>query len=337
MRLVQNVFGREKGSADKLEPVGSDASPDKELVKFSSQVSLGYPTSDVFDVKEGVDGHAGHNVKVGFMGLAGVNGALPSYYSEFILQRQRAKDTAMRDFYDLFNHRAISLFYRAWQKYRLPQSYESYQVHGQGKRVDPITNSLLALVGRRITSSDTLDSIRDAEKLLFYGGVYASSQNSPIALAKLLTDCFKVPVEIEQFVGEWGELYEDDYVVLGSSKGRNGQNNQLGVNSIIGKRVYCVESRVRIVIGPLDNDEFQTIKPGSAGLHALCEFARQYMGPNIHFDLKMVLDARATTCARLEGKGVKPSNLGWDTWLINPKKAPVAGAVTEIHLPSQGL
>ncbi len=338
VRLIQNVFGREPAGANKLEPVGSDASPDKELLKFSSQISMGYATSDVVSISDKREGDApGHAMRVGFMGVAGVNGALPSYYTEFMQQRQRAKDTAMREFYDLFNHRAVSLFYRAWQKHRLPFSYENHQVHGRVNRVDPITNALLALVGRRVTPTDTAATIREAEKLLFYSGVYASSQKSPVALAKLLSDCFEVPVDIDQFVGEWGELYEDDYVVLGDAKGRTGQNNQLGVNAIIGKRVYCVESRIRIIIGPLNRAEFERIKPGSKQLHALCDFAREYVGPNIKFDLRMLLDARATVPARLAGKGAPPSNLGWNTWLQDKDTVAEAGAVTEMNLPSHGL
>jgi len=338
VRLIQNVFGRDKSEATILEPVGSDALPDRELVKFSSPLSMAYSSSDVIDIADDKNITAvGHKIKVGFMGVAGVNGALPAYYTEFMLQRQRAKDSAMRDFYDLFNHRAISLFYRAWQKHRLPFNYEAHKVHGKPNSVDPITNALLALVGRRATSTDTQDTISSAENILFFGGVYASSQRSPVALAELLADCFRVPVNIEQFVGEWGDLYEDDVVVLGNGDGRTGQNNRLGFSAILGKRVYCVESRFRIVIGPLNKEEFELIKPGSEGLHALCEFSRGYIGPNVKFDLKMKLDFSAASCARLKGAGTKPSNLGWNTWLISGSQAPDEGRLTEIHLPSQGL
>ncbi|MFC1751342.1 type VI secretion system baseplate subunit TssG [Pseudomonadota bacterium] len=336
VRLIQNVFGQKTGQTAPLEAVGSDASHSRELIQFSAPPSMAYSTSDVVDISSG-DAESGHDMKVGFIGMAGVSGALPSHYTEFLLQRQRAKDTAMRDFYDLFNHRAISLFFRAWKKHRLPHSYEAHKVHGKPDSVDPITNALLALVGHRVTPSDTSDSISRAERLLFFGGVYASSQRSPGTLSALLSEYFSVPVSIEQFVGEWGDLHRDDWMVLGSGDNLNGKNNQLGVNAIIGSRVYCVESRFRIVIGALNSDEFEKIKPGSKGLHALCELARGYVGPNVAFDLKMKLDFSAASSTRLKGPGAEPSNLGWNTWLISPDHLPQKGEITEVHLPSTGL
>ena len=44
------------------------------------------------------------------------------------------KDYALRDFLDIFNHRALSLFYRAWQKYRFPFAYEDLAIRQSGAR-----------------------------------------------------------------------------------------------------------------------------------------------------------------------------------------------------------
>ena len=48
---------------------------------------------------------------------------LPYCYTELILERLREKDTSFASFLDIFNHRMISLFYRAWEKYRFPVTY----------------------------------------------------------------------------------------------------------------------------------------------------------------------------------------------------------------------
>jgi type VI secretion system protein ImpH len=138
-------------------------------------------------------------------------------------------------------------------------------------------------------------------------------------------------------VGEWSELYDDDRVALGGCDGKMGQNNALGVNTLIGSRVYCVESRFRIVIGPLTKIEFERIKPGSSELHDLCEFARGYVGPNVKFDLKIILDMSAASRARLSGPDSQLSNLGWNTWLMGKAYASEKSRITEIHVPSQGL
>ena len=61
---------------------------------------------------------------VSFLGLTGPSGALPHHYTTLLLRRARQGLFASREFLDLFNHRAASLFHRAWEKYRLAAAYE---------------------------------------------------------------------------------------------------------------------------------------------------------------------------------------------------------------------
>jgi hypothetical protein len=62
------------------------------------------------------------------------------YYTELLRERLRARDQTAASFFDLFNHRIISLFYQAWEKYRFPIAYE------RGDR-DPFSHHLLDLIG----------------------------------------------------------------------------------------------------------------------------------------------------------------------------------------------
>src|SRR6266498_4733090 len=105
-------------------PVGCDSIPAKEVVRFHSLLSLTFPPSAVHDVVPSDDGASPAQMTVAFMGLTGLLGVLPRHYTELLLERMRHKDQTLRDFLDLFNHRLISLFYRAWEKYRLPMAYE---------------------------------------------------------------------------------------------------------------------------------------------------------------------------------------------------------------------
>ena len=112
-------------------PVGRDGEPGREIVRFRTHQSLTFPTSEI--ERLGPHGPARRTTPeaehrpaedappemfVNFMGLTGPNGVLPRHYTQLVLQQMRDGADTVADFFDLFNHRLISLFYRAWEKYR---------------------------------------------------------------------------------------------------------------------------------------------------------------------------------------------------------------------------
>src|SRR5216683_1495510 len=134
-------------------PLGEDQAPHQEAMRFHVLASQSFPAAAVSQVKwpeeqeqEKNDPLPNPEMVVTFMGLTGSQGVLPRHYTTLLMQRLRNKDFALRDFLDLFNHRVISLFYRAWEKYRLPFIYEKYRLDDAG-RLDPCTRSLYSLVG----------------------------------------------------------------------------------------------------------------------------------------------------------------------------------------------
>ena len=117
VRVLERVFPHRHA-------VGRDANPVQEVVRFRSRLSLAFPPSAIHGVTEVDGGDRPVEMTVAFMGLTGPSGVLPRHYTELLLERTRRKDNTLRDFLDLFNHRVISLFYRAWEKYRFPIGYE---------------------------------------------------------------------------------------------------------------------------------------------------------------------------------------------------------------------
>src|SRR6202012_4572062 len=102
--------------------------------RFGAHISLGFPASQIQDLLRPKNPDDPSRMIVTFMGLVGPSSALPRYYTEMILERARKKDFTLRDFFDLFNHRLISLFYRAWEKYRVLSAYERAEVRGKQVR-----------------------------------------------------------------------------------------------------------------------------------------------------------------------------------------------------------
>src|ERR1043165_7020806 len=85
VRLLTRLHGER-------EPVGGDGPPSREVVRFRSHVSLGFPPSEIHDLTEHPDGQGTPTMTVAFMGLTGTAGVLPRHYTEHLLERMKAKD-----------------------------------------------------------------------------------------------------------------------------------------------------------------------------------------------------------------------------------------------------
>ena len=80
-------------------------------------------------------------MKVQFMGICCSISVLPAPYTEYLLALLRDKNTCDgASFFDIFNHRMISLFYRGWEKYRFFVGFE------RGAK-DPLSPRLMDLLG----------------------------------------------------------------------------------------------------------------------------------------------------------------------------------------------
>ena len=140
-------------------------------------------------------------MRVNFLGLVGPLGVLPIYYTELVANRLQARDYTLRDFLDIFHHRLISLFYRAWQKYRYMVPYEQ----GEG---DQFSQYLLDIAGLGTPGLQNRQTVTDIS-LLYYTGLIAQQPRSASALEQIIADYFRMPVQVEQFLGAWYRLSED--------------------------------------------------------------------------------------------------------------------------------
>jgi type VI secretion system protein ImpH len=297
-RFFQAVRVLERLYPDR-EPIGTTTHPSREVARFGSHITLSFPASEIQKVTAPDEENAQAKVYVNFMGLAGPSGVLPTCYTEFLLERQIHKDFTLRDFLDLFNHRMISLFYRAWEKYRFPVAYE--------RGSDAFTSYLKNLVGmgtrglqRRLPFDDQI--------LLLYGGLFMQRPHSASGLEGILEGYFDATVRILQFCGRWIRLDEENQTRLGM------QNHQLGYNAICGSRVWDRQSKFRICIGPLSLRAFERFLPGGPDYEPLMQLARLYAGFELDFDVQLVLKAEEVPACRLQSAG-QGARLGWSSWL----------------------
>ncbi|WEY42469.1 type VI secretion system baseplate subunit TssG [Paraburkholderia sp. SUR17] len=238
-----------------------------------------------------------------FFGLLGGQGALPLHYTEQIVSREQLKrDRAAREFFDIFGNRATALFYAAWKKYRLPFHYEL----DRDERYLPL---LLALAG--VGDGGTRESLQTGNGALFdeaIAGYALPARHRPVSAAYLqrtLSDYFKVPVRVDQFVGKWYDVPRDQLTVLGEI------NATLGASALAGERVWQRDMRARLVIGPLSKADYESFLPGFDCAIALERMLTLLAGVTLEYEVSLVLRRTEVGPSQLGGG----ARLGWDAFL----------------------
>jgi len=288
-----------------LEPerelVGGFSTPRREIARFGANTDYAFPASQIAGLEWPEDSPP--FLRVNFMGLMGPQGLLPLYYSALIRERVRARDTALRDFLDVFNHRAISLFYQAWEKYRFSVAYE------RGEE-DRFSQHLLDLIGMGTSGLRRRQPVPD-EALLFYTGLLSPLARSAAGLRQMLEDYFEVPVEVEQFVGAWHALSVDSQCRFSES---GTYSEQLGVGAVVGDEVWDQQSGVRIRLGPLSLNQYLEFLPDGAAYASLRVLTRFFAGDTIDFEVQLVLKREEAPPCKLGEEGAAMPRLGWLTW-----------------------
>jgi len=297
--------------------VGHFTPPMTEFARFSAYLSLGFPGSEIIRIqKENAGKGSRWHVTVGFMGLTGSTGVLPFHYTEILFQRLKMRDESLRDFLDLFNHRIVSLFFQAGVKYRLPLAYERQKLIQQRReRLDSHTHAILSLLG--LGTDHLLDQLKlNHESLVFFAGLLSQRTRPANSLRQLLAYYFDVPVEVQEFIGEWHDLIEDVRSRLPYPGNPMGQNACLGKSAILGGKGWFAQGKIRVLIGPLNAEQFQRFAPGTTTLRQLNEIVKLYSGSEL--DTEYVLRvARRHIPRRIQLRQESPPTIGWDTWLAS--------------------
>jgi type VI secretion system protein ImpH len=296
VRLLELIYVDRK-------PVGRQASPNEEVVRFRTHLSLSFPPSAIQDLEHAPASDGPARLTAAFMGLTGPLGVLPRHYTELLLERARQHDGTLRDFLDLFDHRMISLFHRAWEKYRFHVAYEHTIKSGGG--YDPFSLHLFDLIGMGTKGLRGRLEFGD-EALLFYAGLLGQHPRSASAIGNVLSDYFAMPVAVAQFVGQWLEITEENRTKLGDA------NNTLGLSAVAGTQIWDQQAKFKLRVGPLQYLDFKRLLPGGDAYRPFVQLARFCAGQEYDFDLQLVLKAPEVPGCRL---GDQEARLGFSSWL----------------------
>ena len=292
--------------------------PFEEFVKFRAHVGHTFSASVINAFvaprleTRSADAAPVPEMTVTFMSLAGTNAVLPWHYTQLLIDRIREKDYGLQDFLDLFNHRLIAQFYRAWQKCHFYVGYESVR-RATDTDADRFSQMVFSLVGLGTTGLRGRQVLSD-DLFSHYAGHFSHRPRSAAALMRIVGDVFRLPTEIRQFQGQWMWLRREDQTQL-----RTGGNNRLGSSAIAGSRVWGIENRFRVRLSVSRYGDFQAFMPEGPAHVALGQLVRLFVGPSFDFDLQIVLSKEAVPRCRLSRHG--DQRLGWNTWLFSGSAA----------------
>jgi type VI secretion system protein ImpH len=311
-----------------LYPASSGNAEDAQsMVRFRSQMGFHFPGAEIEQIQQVADKHA-IEMTVNFLGLAGAYGPLPTCYTETLLNN---RNSALREFLDLFNHRIILLLYRIHALHH-PELTNKPPAEGL------LANHLFALIGM---GRDPESSMRNRmsfpdQTLLHYAGLMTQRTRSASGLAAMLSDCYQVEVEIEEFAGAWAELAEEQCTRLGAQQGCN---QILGDGAMLGRRVWDQNSGIAVRLGPMDLQTYLCFLPRGKHYRSLQDVIRLYLSEDIDFTIKLVLREDQIPVTVIGGlyadsTSITGARLGWLSWLKSDTSNS-GGAPRLIRMPAR--
>lgn len=278
--------------------IGCSARPAQDPVRFGQLPSLAFAPRTVAAFQPQTDGRP-PRMAVQALGLFGPNGPLPGHLTEYAHERQHnAGDAAFARFADVFHHRMLSLFFRAWAEGQPAVDQE----HPDGGAYAAHIGSLIGIGRPALRDRDALP---DAARL-HHAGHLAGQARHPEGLRAMIAGLFDLPCEIDEFVGEWLDLPEEAQCRLGAGPG-----SALGVDAVAGRRAYGAQHRFRVRLGPMSLADYRCFLPGQPALARLRALVRTHAGDELAWELQLLLRDDEVPPAALAGD----QPLGWSSWL----------------------
>jgi type VI secretion system protein ImpH len=287
---------------------GRAARPSQEPLRLSQDAELDFAPAalSTFDREARPVPRLG----VRLFGLFGSQGPMPLHVTEYVRERLRAHgDPTLARFADIFHHRLLTFFYRAWAE---AQPTTHLDRAGDRDADDRYSSWLGSAFG--VDRAARRDDVLPTSAELYQAGLLASRSRHAEGLRKVLAQYFKVPVTIEEHVPQWLAIDPLDRSRLGVAA-RNGRTATLpavlGRSATSGSKCFDRQFKFRIVLGPLTLERYASFFPTQARWKSLKAWVEQYAGLDLRWDVRLVLDRDEVPPPRL-GRSVR---LGLTAWL----------------------
>jgi type VI secretion system protein ImpH len=278
---------------------GEAMRPGDEPLRIGQEPSTAFASSALRAFRRPEDGLPGR-LLVSFLGMFGPRGSLPLHLTEYARDRLRnSGDRTLVSFIDLFHHRMLLLFHRAWSRAQPTASHDR-------RKESRFSLYVGSTFGLALSALRERDAIPDRAKLQYAAWLSAPAPNAA-GLEAIVGDYFGLQVAVEEFVGEWLDLPDGGRWRLGESR----ETSSLGRSSVLGARVWQCDHKFRLVLGPLRRDTFQRMLPGGPSLEKLVGLVQAYVGDVLNWDVRLMLHPGESEQLEL----ARGSRLGWNARL----------------------
>ncbi len=318
VRAIEQAARRRTSAA--AAEVGSDLPLGEEPVHFVASDRMALVASDVADIAEPSRG-APPRLTANLMGLAGATPALPPFYSETQLQRRRLRDPSFASFLNIFDHRALSCFYRIFSKYIWVVAVEREPSPGQ----DPVSRAVLALAGFASQGSRDRLALDDAV-LIPLASQLGDQRRSAASVETVLRTLSGLDLRVVEAEPVWLALPIDEQTRLGgparrrfSRLGGTEPGSGLGIldAALIGSAVLDIQHHYAVEIGPLSHAELLAFCQDDGPGRIVGEACLLAAGMEHQPVIRLSIDAGDVQPLQL-GAGATPALLARTTWLGSP-------------------
>jgi type VI secretion system protein ImpH len=249
------------------------------------------------------DGARQYQVTSAFLGLSGSMSPLPAYFSEELLFEDD-EAPVRRDFFDLFHHRLLSLFYRTVVRYRLSSEHTTRLEDGWSLRS-------LALASVDAHAPPVPGELTGAE-LLMLAPVLVHRTRGAAGLeaalrAQLGPALEDASVSVQECFGRWTEVDEGSWTRLG----RGGST--LGRDLLVGHRLFDRSGCFAVAVGPTTWGTYERLRPGGDLHRRTADLIAWIVRDPLDWVLLVTLLPNETPGLQLSARGI--SRLGRSSWL----------------------
>ncbi|WP_277182913.1 type VI secretion system baseplate subunit TssG [Caballeronia sp. BR00000012568055] len=299
---------RRIGARPELDPVGTAMRPSAEPFRIGQKPSLIFAPSEVASAEE-AEGRL--RIRLLGLGMLGPNGSLPIHVTEIAREREESRnDSTLVDFLDVFHHRYLTLFYRAWAN-----AQSAAGLDRAGAQNEPFSFHVGCLAG--IDAAEAREREVPAHARLSASAHLVRETRDPDGLRMTLAHYFGVPVSIEEHVFHWIDIADADRARLGLP----GEASTMSEGAILGERVPDCQYRFRIVIGPVSLDDYLRFTPQGEDLPHLVGWVRSFVDQEFNWELDVRIRTEDAPPMKISG----PQQVGWSGWL---GRSPDRDAVT---------